>query len=578
MLEFIKKYPAKYWRWYLAGTVFLFATNYIMALIPRKVEEAIDLFSHGAQAGEEIFNLSMYVIVLAIILVLVRTLSRILIFYPGRFVEYDIRNDIFAKLITLSGPFYSRHKTGDLMSRAAHDIQNIRLMFGFALLSLANTSVIYAFVLYQMLSIDATLTAYTFIPIPFIFGYIISLVRKYHQAVKHGQEELGRLTDTAVEGLSATTVIKSFRAEDSFADIFDASSQSYKDASLSVARYRSLMFPFLTVIGSIGNFVLFLVGGKMILEGTLTVGEFTAFSAYIALLAWPTAALAYMLSVFQRGLVSLGRIQEVLDEVPEIQDNAQTKHELKLTAAPKIEVRNLSFTYSGTTILDKLNFQIEPGTTLGIFGLTGSGKSTLAKLFARILKAPEQTIFWNDVAVEHYPLSVIRGAISYVPQDSFLFSESIAGNIGYSRVSTNGKGPEQKLVEAAEMACVHEDIHLFPDGFQTLVGEKGIVLSGGQKNRIALARALYKDFRFLILDDVLSAVDHNTEQKLISNIRKLTAETTSIIISHRVSALTHCDKIIVLENGSITAHGTHETLIKADGIYTDTWRYQKMMG
>jgi len=579
MLEFLKKYPSRYWRYYLGGLVALIVTNYVAALIPRKIEGAIDLLDKAtvAEPSERILNYVWIVAGLSLVLFIVRSISRILIFYPGRFVEFDLRNDLYRKLISLDQDFYQKHKTGDLMSRLINDITNLRLMVGFAALSFGNTAVMFVFVLYQMFNINTRLTLLSLSPVPIIIGFIFWVVRYYHKAVLENQEQLGELTDQAVETFGGINLIKSFGADQGFFELFQKENLKFRRSTLRVAVLRSIMFPMLTVIGSIGHFVLFFAGGPMIVRGELTLGEFTAFSAYIVLLAWPTASMAYMISVYQRGKVALKRINDIFSEEPVLNDSDSVDHSLELNSPPSVKISELTIKLdSGPDAVPQLNnisLELEAGDSLGIFGPTGSGKSVLARVLARSIPVPSDRISIAGEDINSWPLAELRAGISYVPQNSFLFSDTVSSNISYAEPSLEG----DRVLQMARRAAVDGDIEKFPEQYETLIGERGVVLSGGQKNRLALARAFFKEHQLIILDDVLSSVDHETENTLIKQLSDPNDPKTLVIIAHRVSALLKCDKIIVIEKGSITAEGTHEELIRQPGIYQDTWNYQNLL-
>jgi ATP-binding cassette subfamily B protein len=579
MLSFLK-YPAKYWPWYLFGIVALLATNIITSLIPRKLEEAVNHLQKTNTNPEMIWHILWGIVILALGLMLVRTLSRIFIFFPGRFVEFDLRNDLFAKLLTQPSPFYRKHKTGTLMSCLMNDIQSLRLMVGFGFLHILNTAGLYIFIVYQMLQIDTRLTLFVLLPIPIFLCVCANLVMRIYTNTFQNQVKLGHLTDFIGETLSNISMLKSFNAESSFERLFEEHNQDYQKSNLHMAKLRAQMFPLIAVMTGVGHLILFSLGGNAVIHGTLNLGQFVAFSAYITILSWPTAAMGWIVNVMQRGISSLKRVQEILEENPLPRDTEKQKwkEEEAIKTPPSIEMKNLSFRFQDENangwILKEVSFQADPGTVLGIFGPTGAGKSVLANLLTGIEEAPAKTLFFNGIPLEEWPLEQFRAMTAYVNQNSFLFSETIAENIAYGR-PLHKELPDGALVAAAAVsASLDSDIEDFPDRYTTLIGERGILLSGGQKKRTILARAFYKTHCFLVLDDVLSAVDHRTEKKLIENILKRRKDLTTILISHRVAALTHCDQILVLEHGRITARGTHTALIEKEGIYRDTYRYQ----
>ncbi len=589
MFSFLKKYPAKYWVWYLFGIFALLTTNAVTAVIPRKIEKAVDLMQKIDTSPDTIWRLVWWIIIFSVVLLIVRTLSRILIFFPGRFVEFDLRNDLFAHLLTLPSKFYRKHKMGDLMSRLMNDIQSLRLMVGFGFLHLLNTAGMYIFIVYQMLQIDTTLTLFVLLPIPIFLLLCASFVTRIYTTISQNQKELGQVTDFIVETFSSIPVLKSFCAELSFERLFEEQNQQYQNSHIHLAKLRSQMFPLVAVMGSVGHLILFGMGGDRVIHGTLSLGQFVAFSAYITILSWPTASMGWLVNVIQRGLSSLERVQEILGERQETKNfnwgkklsYTRGEEERGVSTPPSIEVRALSFRFPENSansvngfLLKDISFQIKQGTVLGIFGPTGSGKSVLANLLTRIEEAPAKTLFFNGIPIEEWPLDQFREMTAYVNQNSFLFSEAIAENIAYGRSFHEALPDDARVALAALSASLESDIEDFPDRYNTLIGERGIILSGGQKSRTALARAFYKTHLFLVLDDILSSLDHRTGKKLIENILKRRASLTTILISHRVAALTQCDQILVLEHGRITASGTHLELIEKEGVYRDTYQYQ----
>ncbi|MFT5171297.1 MAG: ATP-binding cassette subfamily B multidrug efflux pump [Candidatus Marinamargulisbacteria bacterium] len=558
----------------------LVITNYVMTLIPLKVRTAINLVSEPGTTALVIKPIIVSIFVLAAILALSRAFSRIMIFLPGRFIEFDLRNDLYSHLLKLSNTFYRQEKVGDLMSRLTNDIQALRLTAALGFLHLVNTTMIYGFVIYQMTKISPQLTLYILIPIPIVLFMVRTFVKKLYIHISENQKMLGRITNFFVESLGSIRIIKSFVAEKPILDVFEDYNESFLRTNIRMAAIRASMFPFIGIIGSIGQLILFLVGGRAIIAGTLSVGDFVAFSAYIVLIAWPTASLSWIINIIQRGRVSLKRLNTILETVPDIQDSKNVDRTLTMDAAPEIEFKNLSFKFDSAAespTLNDISFKIEAGTSVGIFGPIGSGKSTIANLMARLETVEKGQFLVDGRDVHDWPLHALREATAYVSQTPFLFSSLISENIQYAeRIELDAEERSKIMTDCVVKASVLTDIERFPEGFDTLIGERGVILSGGQKTRVALARALYKPHRLLILDDVLSAVDHETEKSLIHNLQTFKEPVTRVIISHRVSALTQCEKIIVLNQGEITASGTHDELIKIPGIYQKTWAYQQL--
>lgn len=577
MRGFARTYLVKHWPYFAAGVVCLILTNYLTILIPLKVKDVIDSFAHNDQGLQSLRSMIFVIVGLATAMFVVRSLSRILIFYPGRYVEYEVRKDVYHHLMRLGQPFYRRFAVGDLMSRMLNDINNIRLMVGLAVLHVLNTVLIYVLVFYQMRSISLELLVFVLCPIPLAVLLVLRLAKNLYRYTGRTQKRLGDLTNFIVEALGGVHIIKSFSAEEGVLQAFDRENLAYERNHLKVCRIRAQMFPFIGIISSLGQLILFVVGGRMVIEQRLSLGEFVAVSAYLHMLAWPTAAFAWIIHIVQRGRVSLNRVQDILQARPQVADSSVTDMALQASASVGIAVKDLSFKFheDGADILKDVSFEVKPGQSLGVFGATGSGKSVLAQLLAGVEKAPLKSICVNNRPLEEWPLQSFRSMLAYVPQSSFLFSKSIADNIAYAHFDEN-LASDERVLESSQMACVAEDIALFPQKYQTLVGEKGVVLSGGQRNRISLARSLYKDYSLLILDDILSAVDHKTEAALVKSIFAHQPHSTKVIVSHRVSALTRCDNIIVLEHGAVVAQGRHEELVQQDGIYRDTWLYQKM--
>ncbi len=569
MYRFIKQFAFRYWPYYLAGLLALIATNFIATVIPLKIKTAIDLLIEK-QTFPLLKNMLIQIICLAIGLGITRTLSRLLIFFPGRFVEHDLRNTLFKHLLGLSQQFYKNQSIGDLISRMINDIQSLRATAALSYLHIINTIMMYSFVIFQMTHINPKLTLWMILPIPISMLFVGLFVKYMYLYTFQCQESLGHISNFFSEMFNHIKIIKTTAAEKAVLSLFETKNNDFFTKNIKLAKVRAGMFPFIGIIGSIGHFILLIIGGKYIIEARLSIGEFVALSTYIALLSWPTASLAWIINIIQRGKAAWARIECILNTQNDFQG-------INPISSPKdifpITLSNLSFSYteSSPLVLKSISISIEKGQKVGFFGPSGSGKSTLIKLLSGILKSSPNTINLNNTCLTHVCIKELRKHISYVSQHPFLFSTTIEDNVTFHNDPTH-------LKNMTTLACIENDIQRFPNKHQTLVGEKGVVLSGGQRSRLALARAFYKPASLLILDDVLAAVDHETEEHMIQNINThLGTNSASILVSHRVSALTHCDMIYVFQNGEIIEHGTHKDLIKQDGFYNHVWSYQKMV-
>ena len=577
MWLFIKTYPLRYWPWYTAGLLALIATTYITTLIPLEIKYIIDAIQQSL-SWDTLKPMVMRLILLATLLAGVRTLSRVLIFTPGRYVEYTLRANIHAHILTIHPRFFSTHTIGDTMSRMINDIQSLRLLSAFGFLHIMNTTLIYTLVIAQMIAIHPTLTLWVLAPIPFVLLVVRFFVKRLYKYIKASQEQLGSITNFFVEAIANMSLIKTYTAEERMITEMQHDNIAYRNTQLKLATVRSTMFPFISTIGSMGLIILMYKGGGYILTDTITIGDFVAFSAYLALLAWPTAAFSWVINIIQRGTAALVRIQELLNAPPHPQ--YKITHHIPLTNPPTITVKNLTFAYpsnnasSTEPILKNISFTLPAGKRLGIFGATGCGKTTLANILALHQPVNSGQVFFNGTDITSCNVNTLREGIGMVPQRRFLFSDTIANNIAFS----NPNGLTQAQCEsAATRACVLDDILAFPDQWDTMVGEKGIILSGGQQHRLALARAYAAPHQLLILDDVLSSVDTHTETQMIAQLYNTnTQPVTTVVVSHRISALIPCDTIIVLDAGAIIAQGTHADLIDQPGPYQATWRYQLM--
>lgn len=576
MLQFFRTYALRHWFLYLLGLICLLITNVIVTLIPLKIKDIVQILELNTTDASNLTSLCWQMILLALGLCFFRTLSRIFIFTPGRLVEERLRNNLYEKLINLSVVFYRKEKVGDIMSRLTNDIQSLRLTVSVVFLAVCNVIIIYVMVCYQMASIHLKLTLYLLLPVPIVIFIVLLCARSIHHHVFEASKKLGTLTNFIVETLANIKVIKNYGMESLLNEQFARANFDLKQVNIILARWRSIMFPFIGVVGSLGYFILFFLGIGYLSDGSLTLGGFIAMSSYVVLLTFPTVSLSWIINLVQRGLIALDRINTILDAKVDIPPNEDREddplYKQDVNAPPAIEIKNLSFSYKeGERILNNVSLSIKPGQIIGIFGRTGSGKSTLSNILANLEPYYEGELCFNNHNVKELPLSWLRKMTSYVPQRSFLFSLSIKDNIAYAKPLAD----DLSVQSMAQTVYIHDEVLSFPDHYDTLIGERGVLLSGGQKSRLCLARALFKDASFIILDDCLASVDHKKEAELIHSLKKRFKNKTVLIIDNRVSALRYCDYIFVLDKGCITHQGTHETLLNTCDVYKHIWFYQQ---
>ncbi len=495
--------------------------------------------------------------------------TRQTIIVMSRLIEYDMKNDIYKKYQELSLSFYRRNNTGDLMNRISEDVSRVRMYLGPAVMYITNLAVLFVLVIYRMLDINATLTLYVLAPLPVMAFLVYFVSKKINQKSEAVQEQQSTLTTHAQEAFSGIRVVKSYGREKDIQDAFRLESELYKTRVLSLVRTDALFAPIITLLIGLSTVLTIYIGSRQAILGEISVGTIAEFVVYVNMLTWPFATVGWVSSLIQRASASQQRINEFLNETPEIQNKVTEQHELQ----GKIEFRNVSFTYpeSGIKALQNVSFSIEPGQTLAIIGKTGSGKSTVSTLVARLFDATSGDVLIDSTRIDQINLDKLRSSIGYVPQDVFLFSDTIANNISFGLKDNITR---ERIEQAAKDAVIYDNIMEFKEGFETVVGERGVTLSGGQKQRVSIARAIIREPKILIFDDCLSAVDTETEDQILKNLRRIMQGRTSILVSHRVSTVRHADKIIVLQNGSIAEEGTHQALIDKKGIYFDLYRKQ----
>ena len=558
------------WGAYLLGCLLLIGTNGCGLAIPWLMKLAIEGLQHPSPASLTPARYGMWIAAAAVAQGVVRVFSRTTLLNAGRRIEYLMREDLYGKLLTLDRVYFSNWRTGDILSRLANDLTNVRMLLGFGVLSLINTVVVYAAAIFLMTRISPILTLCAIAPFPVMVYIVKKISASMFRRSKRMQEALSRLTSSVEENVSAAAVVKAYCREEGEIESFRKVCTSYLDASMGVARLRGGMLPVMAATGALGTLVVLFMGGNLVIRGELTLGGFVAFNGYLAMLVWPTIMFGWILNMLQRGAASMSRLGEILNAQAEVTEPASPVD--PGTIAGEIEFRNLNFSYQESAMLRGVSLKIRQGARIGIVGVVGSGKSTLVRLIPRLFPVSDGSLFIDGIDLNRIPLATIRAAVGFVPQESFLFSRSIAANIAYGK-----PGASQEEVErAARIAGLSGDIARFPNGFDTLVGERGVTLSGGQKQRVAIARALIKEPRILILDDPLSAVDADTEEEILTALASYYGERTVLIVSHRLSPLRGCDQILVMEEGVIAEQGSHEELLRLNGRYAAIYREEQL--
>ena len=569
LFPYLKKYRGSYF----VGTICVFINNGVWILFPLVLRHAVD----GLKAGvtrEKLLTYSLQLMGVAAIKGIFQFLTRWIMIGISREIEFDLRNDLFRHLESLSYSYYQRTRTGDIMARATNDLNAVRMLLGPAIMYSANTIVFTAGALVFMLSISPRLTIYAFLPLPLVSFVVQYFGKQIHERFEKIQAMFSEISARAQENFSGARVIRAYVQEEPEIAAFETSNREYIARSLKLVRLMGMLWPTLeTMLGFAIVLVLWL-GGREVLLGRITVGGFVAFNTYMVQLTWPVIALGWVINIFQRGTASMGRINEILVEKPEIEDSPGLKAAGEgARSTPingEIEFRGLNFAYNGVPVLHDVNLRIPAGSSLAIVGPTGSGKTTLVSLIPRIYDAASGTVLIDGKPVRDFALESLRRQIGFVPQETFLFSETVRENIAFGKEAAS----DEEVRAAAEAANIAHDIEEFPEQYQTLVGERGITLSGGQKQRSAIARALIRNPRILILDDALSSVDTHTEDKILNHLREIMQDRTTIFISHRVSTVRNADMIAVLHAGQVVELGTHDELLARNGYYSDLYNKQ----
>lgn len=568
-LRALKPYLWKYRYGFLWGAVAVLFTNAIWVFFPQVIREATDDLNRGV-TQHKIVVYSLALVAIALAKGLFQFLTRWILIGISREIEFDLRNDLFTHLEQLSHSYYQRTRTGDIMARATNDLNAVRMLLGPAIMYTANTIVFTAGALFFMLRISPRLTLFAFLPMPLVSVVVQYFGRRIHERFEQIQASFSDISARAQENLSGARVIRAYAQEEAEAELFEKSNRQYVERALPLVRLMGMLWPTLEALPGLSLAVVLWLGGREVLLHRITTGQFIAYLVYVTQLTWPIIALGWVVNLFYRGTASMGRINEILIEKPEITDADAVPSLRTLELRGDIEFRNLNFAYGETPVLRNVNLTIPAGTSLAIVGPTGSGKSTLVSLIPRIYDATRGSVLIDGRSVCEYPLQALRKNIGFVPQETFLFSETIRENIAFGVEGAN----DQEVKNAADAANIAIDIQSFPLQYETLVGERGITLSGGQKQRTAIARALIRDPRILILDDALSSVDTYTEERILNHLRDVMQGRTTIFISHRVSTIRNADQIAVLHNGEIVELGTHDQLLSLNGYYADLYSKQ----
>ncbi len=571
----IGSYLKRYRYRYAIGFVFLAIVDGAQILIPQFIKRAVDIISGGNYGLASIVRLGLGMIAVAAVISVGRFLWRYFIHGSSRRIETELRDRLFAHLLLLSSGFYQKNKTGDLMARATNDLNAVRMAIGMGLVAFVDGTLMASAILIVMFIHDARTAALSIAPLPVITVLILAFGNAVGKRFKRAQESYSSMSDVVQESFAGIRVVKSFVKEAWFTRKFADANDDYREANMALVRIFGLFFPLISFLSGLTTLILLLVGGSRVVEGAMSPGELVAMFSYLQMLIWPMLGAGFTINMLQRGAASLARVNEILSTVPEISSPASpaARPPEAARSALAIEIRGLDFSYpDGTAAVSGLSLAVPRGSMLGILGRTGSGKSTLLRLLPRILDPPAGAVFVDGIDVRDWDLHDLRSLFGVTPQDTYLFSDSVRNNIAYGAPGVD----EDRLRAVAELSAIAGDLDDFKDGWNTVVGERGLTLSGGQKQRVAISRAAARDPDILILDDALSAVDAETEERILARLVRERRGKTTIIVSHRVSTLQHADSVLVLDRGQAAEYGTPAELAAGDGFYAETARLQQL--
>ncbi|HEY7856104.1 MAG TPA: ABC transporter ATP-binding protein [Terriglobales bacterium] len=568
VLKSLWPYMAKYRGRMSAGMAILLLNTAVYVLIPAEIWLAINDLSVGVTSAK-LFKYCLLLMATVTARAILNYYQRLILITISRLIEYDLRNEILARLETLSVGFFQKYRTGDLMARAINDLSAVRNMLGPGIMYSAQAVVLFAYVIPILWIKDPTLTLIAFVPAPFVSLAVQWFGKRIHERFERIQSMFSDLATRVEENLTGLRLVRAYTREAREEASFDRLNQDYVQRNLRLVLLSGALDPLLQFLLGVAFVLVLWFGGRAVLEHRITIGGYAGFNLYMAQMAFPMIALGYVINLVQRGAASLVRLRELLLQTPEIADSAETDRAIT-SLRGEIEFRHLDFSYNGAPVLRDINLRIRAGETLALVGHTGSGKSTLVSLIPRLFDAPSGTVLIDGHPIREIPLERLRQSIGLVPQETFLFSDTLRSNIAFGVLDAS----DDQVRTAADIAGLSRDVADFPNGYDTLVGERGLTLSGGQKQRTALARAIIRNPRILIMDDALASVDTITEERILEQLESVTRERTTILISHRISTVRNADTIVVLDQGRIAEQGTHADLIGRGGLYASLYEKQ----
>lgn len=573
LYEYIKRYPGRY----LIGLVALVVSGFFTTLAPVIVGNAVDAFDRDAMTMRTIWWYIATLVGATLLAAGATIIVRRTMLNASWEIQFDIRRDLFEHFTRLESNFFDTHRAGDLMARLTADLNAVRMFVGVAVFQGANTLFLLGFTLWRMFDLSVQLTLFTLLVVPVITASFFLLLRAVHRRYELVQQQLSDVSAMAQENFNGIRVVKGFGIEDREINNFRRLNDHFIRRNLTLTKVEGPMFPLMELLFGATISLILLLGGRAVLGAgsSMSIGEFSAFVFLFEGIQWPLIALGWIANIVQRGVTSWGRLKELLTIRPRIADGDQTDFSLT-SIRGDIEFRDVTVRLDGTTALDRVSFKIQPGEAIGITGRTGAGKTLIANLIGRTMEPSDGQILIDGIDIRRYPLEVLRRHIGQVPQEPFLFSDSIAENIAFGIPRDDSEQRQRRIREVAELAQLAGDVEEFPDGYETRLGERGVTLSGGQRQRTAIARAIMRDPSILILDDSLSAVDTQTESEILKGLVEVQQGRTTLVVAHRLSAFQNCDRIYVLSGGRITEQGSHQQLVAQDGWYADMQRRQQL--